>query len=285
MNTYIIFAILYAVLIGVYNVLKKKATTKSSETVILVMYTFVCFCLSMIWIPFGVKIPLKFVGILAGKGFLLAFSWYCTLKVMKDADVSLVSLTTVLSTVMTFIIGIVGFGEGAGWLRVVGSVLIVGGAVLINLVDRKEKGKTNIKHLLMLLASAIITSISNVVDKYTTTYLDNRQVQFWFLLFAFVFSAIFFAIECIRSKKFLIGKEDLKNYWIYLVGAFLFVGDMFLFLSYKSPGSQMIVISVIAKLKTVVTVLLGILWFKEKDAWKKILISLLIVTGVILVAL
>ena len=41
MKTYLLFAILYATLIGVYNVFKKKATEKSNESVIFVMFTFV----------------------------------------------------------------------------------------------------------------------------------------------------------------------------------------------------------------------------------------------------
>ena len=285
MNTYIIFVLLYATLIGFYNIFKKKATQTSNESVILVMFTFVCFLLSQIWIPFGVKIPLKFVWVFALKGFLLAFSWFCLLKVLKTADMSLVSLTTVLSTVITFLIGIFYFNETVTWIQIIGSVIIVAGAVMINLINKKETSKTNVKQLLMLLASTLITSISNVIDKTTTNHLQAHQVQFWFLLFVFIFSIMFFAVECVKNKKFLIQKSDLKNYWIYLVGLFLFCGDMFLFFSYRAVGSKMIIISVISKFKMVVSVLLGLVIFKEKNYLKKLLICLLIFAGILMVSL
>lgn len=285
MKTYILFAILYATLIGFYNLFKKKATRSSNESVILVMFTAVCFVLSQIWIPFGVAIPASYIWVFALKGFLLSFSWFCLLKVLKTADMSLVSLTTVLSSVITFLIGIFYFDESITWIQIIGSIIIVSGAVLINLVNKKEQSKTNLKQLLMLLASTLITSISNVIDKTTTDALESHQVQYWFLLFVFVFSCIFFAIECVKHKKFLIEKDDLKNFWIYLVGLFLFLGDMFLFMSYKSPDSQMIIISVISKFKMVVSVLLGLIFFKENNWRKKLLICFMIFAGILMVSL
>lgn len=285
MKMYILFAILYATLIGFYNIFKKKALEKSSESAILVMFTTLCFLLAQIWIPFGVAIESKFIWLFALKGFLLAFSWYCVLKVLKTADISLVSLTTVLSTVITFLIGIFWFDESMTWVQIVGAVIIVAGAVMINLLNKSHKSKTNVIQLLMLLASTLITSISNVLDKYTTTYLESHQVQYWFLMFVFLFSCMFFAIECFKNKKFLITKNDLKNYWIYLVGLFLFCGDMFLFFSYRCVGSQMITIAVISKLKTVVAVLVGMVVFKEKNFVKKLLLCLTIFAGILMVSL
>lgn len=285
MKTYILFAILYASLIGFYNLFKKKATQTSNESVILVMFTAVCFLLAQIWLPFGVAIPWSFVWVFALKGFLLSFSWFCLLKVLKTADMSLVSLTTVLSSVITFMIGIFYFSESITWIQIIGSIIIVAGAVLINLINKKEHSKTNIKQVLMLLASTLITSISNVIDKTTTDALDSHQVQYWFLMFVFIFSIMFFAIECAKHKKFLIEKRDLKNFWIYLVGLFLFLGDMFLFLSYKSPDSQMIIISVISKFKMVVSVLLGLIFFKEENWLKKLMICLMIFAGILMVSL
>ena len=285
MKTYILFAILYATLIGFYNLFKKKATKNSTESVILVMFTAVCFVLAQIWIPFGVAIPASFIWVFALKGFLLSFSWFCLLKVLKTADMSLVSLTTVVSSVITFLIGVLYFDESMTWIQIVGSIVIVSGAVLINFVNKKEHAKTNIKQVLMLLASTLITSISNVIDKTTTDSLESYQVQYWFLLFVFIFSCMFFMIECFKNKRFLIEKSDLKNFWIYLVGLFLFLGDMFLFLSYKSPDSQMIIISVISKFKMVVSVLLGLIFFKEDNWIKKLLICFMIFAGILMVSL
>ena len=55
-----------------------------------------------------------------------------------------------------------------------------------------------------------------------------------------------------------------------------------LFMAYKVPGSQLITISVLIKLQVVVTVLASIAIFKEKNILKKVLLTLLVVAGVIL---
>ena len=282
---YIFYALMYAFIIGFHEIFKKQARVKSATTTILVMFTTIAFLLSLIWIPFGVAIPWKFVPIFALKGLLLSFSWFILLKILKDADISLVTTLKLISVIMTFVLGITVFGESASTLQIVGIALIMLGVSLMSFLNKKEKGKIKLIHIAVIIVSAIITTASEVIDKYTTTYLTNFQVQFWFLLFTFVFSWIFFGIDCIKSKQFLITKNDLKNNWIYLVGISLFVGDLMLFLSYRSPNSQMIIITILAKLKILITVFAGIFVFKEKNIPKKILLTLLIITGAVFVAI
>lgn len=284
-NLYIIFALLYAIINGIFDVAKKKTTQNSSELSTLVIFTGISFLCSLIWIPLGVGIAFDKIWLFVLKGFLLTLNWFVLLRILKNTDISLVSLTTVVSSVITFIVGILGFGETASFIQYIGVILIVIGAVLINFTNKSEKGEKNIKLVVLLFMSAIISSVSAIIDKFSTQTLSAYQVQFWFLLFVFVFSCIFFAIECVKNKRILLKKSDFKNLWIYVVGITLFLGDLFLFLSYKMPGSKMIIITSLSKFKVVVAVLLGIALFKEKNVLKKILISLLVFAGVILVSL
>ena len=284
-NLYIVFALLYAVINGFFDALKKKSIQKSSELSTLVIFTGVSFLCSLVWIPFGVGISSDKIWLFVLKGLLLSINWFVLLRVLKDADVSIVSLTTIVSAVITFVVGIVGFGERASVIQYIGAGLVILGAILINLTNKKENGKINVKLIVLLMISAIIGAVSAVIDKFTTQTLSAYQVQFWFLLFVFVFSSIFFAIECVKNKKVLLKKTDFKNYWIYIVGIALFLGDFFLFLSYTMTGSKMIIITTLSKFKVVVAVFLGIFLFKEKNVLKKMLISLLVFAGVLLVSL
>ena len=284
---YIIYALLYALIIGFHGVLKKQARVKSNTSTVLVMFTTVTFLLSLMWIPFGVAIPLNYIWIFVLKGFLLTFSWFIILKVLKDADVSVVTALQLISVVFTFTIGILVFNESVNFVEIIGIVIILTCIVLMSFVNRKEKNGLKPIHFVFILIAALITTSSNVIDKYTTNTLGltNFQVQFWFLLFTFVFSWIFFYIDCFRSKEFLIKKQDLSNYWIYLVGLTLFFGDFFLFLSYTTAGSQMIIITIISKLKVIITTIAGILIFKEKNVWIKILLTSFLVAGTLLISL
>ena len=280
----ILFVLLYAGLSGFYNVFKKLAVVKSRETTVLVLFTTVAFLLSLIWIPFGISISWQFILIFALKGFLLALSWFLTLKVLQTADLSLVTIINVLSAVLSFVSGMLIFKESASVWQIVGSVLVVLGVAAINLVSKKQKGSVTVLQFFMLLFGALVTTSTTIIDKFTTSYLTNHQVQFWFLLFVCVFSWIFFLIDCLRKKEFLIKKDDLKNWWTYLVGVFLFVGDYMLFRAYKVPGSKMITISILAQLKVVIAVLAGILIFKEKNIWKKLALLAVVILGAVLIS-
>ena len=281
----IFFSLLYAFFIGFYNIFKKQSIKNSNEHTVLVLFTTVAFVCSLIWIPFDILIPTKFILIFALKGFLLALSWLIVLKVLKDVDLSLVSIINVLSTVITYVLGLVIFKETTNILQIIGSLLIILSIAGINLINKDKKSKTSIFHILLLILSAIITTSSNIIDKYTTTYLSSFQVQFWFLLFVCLFSWIFFAISRIKNKTLTIKKVDLKNFWIYLIGLFLFIGDFWLFQAYKVPNSQMITITILSKLKIIITVLAGIIIFKEKNVLKKIILTTLVVIGAILISI
>ena len=87
----ILFTLLYALFIGFYNVFKKQSIKNSNEHVVLVLFTTVAFICSLLWIPFGILVPIKFILIFALKGLLLALSWLIILKILKAVDLSLVS--------------------------------------------------------------------------------------------------------------------------------------------------------------------------------------------------
>lgn len=281
----IFYTILYATFIGFYNIFKKQSVNKSKEPVVLVLFTTVAFLCSLIWIPFGMQIPFKFILIFMLKGFLLALSWLIVLRVLRDIDVSLVCIMTVISSVVTFILGLIVFKETTNALQIIGSIVIVLSVAGINLINKKQANKVTLLHVGLLILSALITTSSNVIDKYTTTHLTTYQVQFWFLLFVCLFSWIFFGILKIKDKSLTIQKNDLKNFWIYLIGIFLFIGDFWLFQAYKVPGSKMITISILSKLKIVITVLAGIIIFKEKNITKKLILTSLVVAGAILISI
>ena len=279
----ILYSLLYAFFIGFYNVFRKLSLKKSEESVTLVIFTTVAFLLCFIWLPLGVMIPIKYILLFALKGFLLAVSWFIILKVLKNANLSVVTVTrNVIATILSFVVGIVLFNESLGAWKIVGAVIIIFGVTMLNLVDKTSSKGIKFLHFVLLLASAAITVTSSVIDKTATAQFDSHQIIFWSYMFISFFSWVFFSIECIRKKDFLIKKDDLKNFWIYLAGLLLFIGDIMLFMAYKVPGSQLITISVLIKLQVVVTVLASIAVFKEKNILKKVLLTLLVVAGVIL---
>ena len=282
---YIYVALLYALVVGFNDIFKKKACQKSNPIAILVIYTTVAFLLSLSIIPFGVAVPFDFFLLLTLKGFIITFDWFIILTMLKKVNISLVMALKLVSILLTFVLGVTVFEETASTVQFVGIFLVIFGITAISLINKKEDNKVKIIHIILLLIASLITTASEVLDKYTTTYLTNFQVQFWYLLSASFFSWIFFFIYCIVSQKILLQKTDIKNYWSYIVGLLLFVSNLLLFGAYRMPGSEMIIITVLSKLKVLITVFAGILIFKEKNIWLKILLTAIIILGTILIAL
>lgn len=280
----ILFAVLYAVMIGFYNVCKKLSLQKSHSSAVLALFSTTAFICSLLWLPFGVIVPWNLFGILFLKGFLIAVSWFFILKILKNVDLTIVTVTDVLSAGLSFVLGMLLFGETVSWLQIVGAVLVVLSVMAINLCNRHSQGSAHKLQILGLLFSAMISTTCSVFDKYTTTYLTPYQVQFWFLFSVCVFAWLFFLVECLRNKTYLIKKQDFGNLWIYLAGFLLFFGDFFLFQAYKVPGSKMIVISILAKLKVIIAVLVGILIMKEKQIGRKIFFTGTVILGAILLS-
>ena len=280
----IVYSLGYAFLNGFFNSFQKHAVKKSSATAIMAILTTTALIVGLVLIPFGVAIPSKYLWIFALKGFVIVLSWYIILNLLKNTDLTLVAASMIFSTVLTFVAGFTIFNESVSVLQIVGSVIIVAGVTLMNLLNKTKSGKVNFLTIFLLFLNAVILAGSSVIDKYTTTELSNFQVQFWFLVFACVFAWIFVAFESIKKHEVIIHKHDLINFWPYLVGLFLFVGDFFLFMAYKVPNSQMITITIISKLNIIVTTIYGILVFKEQNVTQKIIYISLILAGAVLVS-
>lgn len=276
---------IYILLFGSHNSIQKVAIKKSYDTSVLVLYTTIAALLVLIHIPFGVAVPLEFILLFALKGLILALSWYATLKVLQKVDLSIVTTTNILSAALSFIMAVVIFKEAATVTKIIGSIIVVGGIALLNLSTKKEKGSVNAIQLLLLIFTAIVSASCSVIDKYTTTYFTPHQVQFWFVIFTAFFSWVLFAIESGKKKEFLIKKNDFKNIWVYLLGITLVAADFLLFSAYRVPGSQMITISMLSKMRALVPVFAGIIFFKEKNIVKKIIYAVIVIFGAVLISL
>ena len=72
------------------------------------------------------------------------------------------------------------------------------------------------------------------------------------------------------------------NYWILITAICLVLGDRILFEANKIPESKVSIMTLIKQLSTIETIILGKVWFKEKDIVKKLLCSVIIIIGIVL---
>ena len=72
------------------------------------------------------------------------------------------------------------------------------------------------------------------------------------------------------------------NYWIPLTSICLVIGEKFLFMATENPNSKVIIITMLKQMSAIISIILGKYIFNEKDALKKLLYSVLIIIGVVI---
>lgn len=293
---WILYSCIYAVLIGVYWLFKKKATTTSGVFSVLALATSFSFLLISFEVIFATSISKTNLLLILIKSFVVVGSWSLQLTAIKHLELSFYAPISVLSVVITFLFGVIVFDEELTIIQIIGAVIIIIGLVLMNLTNVKHKQKnveqitlpkkTGVtKYVLMAVGSAIFTATSSIFDKIILQTSTTFEMQFWFLLFTAAILWVITFIISICKKQFIIKKSDLKNYWIYLMGLFLAVADFSLFLAYGVPDAKLSLISIITRLNVLVTTLLGIIVLKEKNVWKRLIFLFIILGGAVLVAL
>ena len=200
-------------------------------------------------------------------------------------NISGLVLIVVISTILTFLGSVFIFKELASVIQYIGCIIIIVCSIIMTLLNKNDAGKLNFKRILFLIISAVISTVCAFIDKYTNTYMNAINSQFWFLMSLCFFSWVFILFTSLKVKTFIVDKKDLKNLSIYLSALFLFLGDIALFTAYSLPNTQLIIISSISKMKTVFTILFGVFIFKEKHKIPKILITLIAILGVVLISL
>lgn len=282
MNNWILLTLLYGIFKGFFECSKKKSTEKSSIFEVLGFFSLYSFLLAACINKNVFDISLIPLLIILLKSTVCIIAWIISLNILKKIEVSLYGVVNVSRVIFSILLGIVFLGEKITLLTSIGILIVIVGLVLMNITSKKgTKNKNSLKYILLLLISCFLNSIASIIDKGIMSYVNPDQLQFWFLFFSAV---IYWIIILIRKEKMNF-KNIKKNYWIFLTAVFLVVGDKFLFIANQVPESKVTIMTVLKQISTIEIILLGKLFFKEKNIIKKILCSLIVILGIILTIL
>lgn len=307
LNMWILYASIYATIIGFFTVLKKKATEKTNTLFVLAFHSTLGFLL-LSWTAFfdALKISPQSILFLLIKSVIVAFMWIFELIALKKYYISSLQPISSIKVVIGFVAGIIIFSEPFVWWKCIGVAIIFVGLVMFNFYDAKhivkfESSKSNFENMnasnhdeqqlkrnritaiILFLLSCILSETSAILDKFILTNVSPNQMQFWFMMFVSIILWICFFASCIKNKKMLVSKSDFKNFYIYLIACILIVADRFLFTSLSQPDVLVSGVSVIKQISIIVSVIFGGLWFKEPKLKNKLIFLAIILAGIIIV--
>lgn len=278
-NIWILFVLLYALMKGSRDGMKKAALRKNGANEILFFYTL--FGLILI-LPFsGSAFSLSPVYIFFAfiKAGVVGLSWVFSFTALKKMSVGLFGIVDLSRILFATMLGVVVLGEGLTLAKVAGLSLVLFGLILVN---RKTEGKreTTLLMLLFALLSCFLNAVSELMDKILMQHMDAGQLQFWFMFFM----TVMYGVGLLVRRERISLKTMKTNYWIPLMTLSLVVGDRLLFEANANPASEMTVMTAIKQSAVLVTVLSGHWFFGEKKLGYKLFCTGIILSGIFIVA-
>lgn len=290
-------AIASAVFLGIYEVLKKKASAGNSVLNVLLYATafgalfFVPFAISafMGWNWFEGTIFQMEKGtpqdhlIVLGKSLIVTISWISGLYGLKNLPITTVGPLKATRPVFILLGSILIYGEHLNGLQWVGILISMAALFMLSLSSRREGiSFTHNKWIWCMAVSVLFGVISALIDKKIMTWMQPMFVQAWCNIYiAVLLGLIVLFYKLLKSPVY----EQLSWDWtIVLIAVFLTISDFLYFFCLTDSDSMISVVSMLRRCSTVVTFILGAIVFKEKNLKAKGLeLALLLIGAALLV--
>ncbi len=275
-NLWIIFIVIYALLKGGREGMKKKALQQSSSNEILFFYTLFGLIMTLPFSKSAFSLEPVYIFYAFIKSAVCCTAWLCSLVALRQMSVSLYGIMDLSRMVFSTLLAVAFLGESLTVPKLVGMALVVLGLFMVNLKKNSEPRKLTVFILIMALMNCFFNAISGTMDKVLMKHMETSQLQFWFMFFM---TLIYGIILLIRKEKISLATVK-TNYWIPLMSLSLITGDRLLFEANADPASQVTLMTVIKQSAVVVTVLTGWLVFKEKHIIYKLCCTAIVLSGI-----
>ena len=277
--------LLYGVLKGVREIVKKKALEKNSTIEVLFMYTFLSFVMVLPSAGVSMGVEPRFYFYIAMKSFVIFLAWMCSFRAIKRMPISLYGVLDLSRVLFATMLGIIVLQEALGTFQVIGLLLVSAGLLLLKYQPRsvreaaKSAGESvEIRYVAMAFVSCLLNAVSGLLDKILMKDITSSQLQFWYLLFLTLFYLLFILI----SRTPVNWKRAVCNKWVWLLSLLIVIADRALFVANGMEGSRVTIMTLLKQAGCVVTILAGRFLFKEKNTTHKLICAAVIIAGIVI---
>ena len=280
-NIWILFIIIYALLKGSREGMKKAALKNSSSNEILFFYTLVGLVLVLPFSAEAFTLAPIYIFYSFIKALVVCTAWIFAFSALKNMSVSLYGIMDLSRMVFSTALGVFVLSEAFTAKKAIGVALVITGLLLANLKKSATGSTMTFSVLVAALMNCFLNAVSGTMDKVLMQHMESSQLQFWFMFFM---TLIYAAVLLIRREK--ISVKCLKtNFWIPLMSISLIIGDKFLFEANANPNSEVTLMTVIKQSSVLITVLTGWLVFKEKHILYKLMCTGIVLCGIFIALL
>ena len=278
--SWILLVLVYGLLKGAREIVKKKSLERSSVIEVLFFYTLFAFLLVVPDVKNAMCVDVTMLPWVAVKSFVIFVAWILSFKAIKKMPISLYGILDLSRVLFATILGIVVMKEETSPGQLTGLVLVAAGLLML----KKKKGepeKVERRIVLFALLSCMLNAVSGLFDKILTKSITSAQLQFWYMLFLVLFYLLYLIFD--RTKVDI--KKSVKNYWIWILAIMFVIADRALFVANSMPESKITIMTLIKQSGCLVTILAGKFIYKEKTIGYKLLCAAVIVIGIVVAVL
>ena len=276
--------LLYGILKGVREIVKKKALEKNSTIEVLFMYTFLSFVMVLPSAGKAVGVESRFWFYIALKSFVIFLAWMCSFRAIKRMPISLYGVLDLSRVLFATMLGVAVMQETLGVFQTVGLILVSVGLLLLKYrpghrQDMASMGQAvEIKYVVMAFASCLLNAVSGLLDKILMRDITSSQLQFWYLFFL----TLFYLLYILLSRSQINWKRAFCNKWVWLLSLLIVIADRALFVANGMEGSRITVMTLLKQAGCIVTILAGRFLFKEKNSTHKLVCAAVIIAGIVI---
>lgn len=285
---WIIYIVIYAIIIGIFTVLRKKAVQQSNILFVLAFSSTIGFCLIGWNFYEPINLETKYILLILLKSFIISLSWTFELTAIKNYYLSVLQPISAIKVVIGFFASMFIFSEATFWWQFIGVFIVGFGLFILNKDSNKDKSspltiKQKRKCIIFYVIACICSECSGIIDKYMLQSITAMQLHWWYMLFISGILWIYFLTQCLIKKKVLISKKDFDNVYLYLFAVLLIIADQFLFRALNDPASKASIVTILKQISTIVSVIFGAYLFKEPNLKNKLLYLGIIMSGIIII--
>ena len=310
--SWILYTLIYGVLKGARDIVKKESLKISPAVEVLFFYTLFSFILCIPMSQGIADIDMKYMPFIVLKSFVIFIAWILSFHAIKNLPISIYGILDLSRVINATLIGFFILHETITRNQIIGMVLVAAGLLLL----KRGKQKENVKVFMVVIAliSCVLNSVSGFLDKVLTKFVTPSQLQFYYMMYLTLFYLIYFIVAgIIESRKgrtvagnagadsvdlshgegsevkkagVLGGSMNIKravtNYWIWIIAILFVIADKSLFIANANPASKISVMTLIKQAGVIVVILAGKFIYKEKNIGHKFICAGIIIAGIVI---
>ena len=289
MNTqWFLPVLLSATVLGFYNICKKSAVKDNSVMPVLFLATFCGSVFFLLITAFSGNLaaavkctPSEYLLTLL-KSVIVSASWVCVYYALRELPITLAAPIQVTTSLWTVIGGMLIFHEIPDALQAAGMIIIFIGYLCFNLIGKTEGFNWKSKGLILIVAGALLPSVSALFDKYllSVRMIDRQVLQFYFSVDLVVLLGAGYLIRRCCGK----AHKMVWRWTIPATGMLLVIADYLYFYVLSMDNAPISLVSLVRRSGCAVSFVVGVWLFHDRNVKRKAWALALLFAGIILIA-